>query len=235
MLIPWLVLPLLIYGKDIAIESYDFEDDHENLKTLGGRLETGFNVGVSSFGNASYNHKTAGFVDYNSDLSSGMNAGAYVAYNFTNRFNVRVQYKYSSTKSSALYVMPTKSTANDLIYMEDHYMFHQLGTAVYYRLNLYQGKLFLAPGVGVSSVSFKNNAQLVVSYSQQSYSTSFDSYLSLEYFISNHIGMGVTSYASSQVTFNEAKVKLAEEAVLGVAPDNKFNFSDVSFRFMYLF
>ncbi len=232
-----LLVPMFLYGKGPdEMNPEEMTYTTEQLSSLRGRFETGVHVGYVNMANASQNTKNTSLSDYSSELSGGVNAGAYVGYNFTNHWNVKLQYKYRSAKGSALYTMQMKSTASPLLYLEDHYQFHQMGAVVNYRFNLYDGRLFFAPGAGGSFIHFQNNGQLVSDYSQTSNAAILDGYLALEYFISNNIGIGFTYYASSEVNFKDPKLNMSEsDGTSLIGADTKFSFTDMSFRLMVVF
>ncbi len=233
-----LLMPLAIFAGVLDPADFAHEWEKDSITSKSGRLETGFNLGFANLQNNSSNLKTSSFSDYNDQLTGGMNFGAYVGYNVSNRFNVRIQYKYLTTQSSALYSVGLKSTGSDqssLIYMEDNYQFHQVGPMVFYRINLFKEQLFLAPGLGASFIAFQNNGMTEVSYSQKSQAAVVDGYLGLEYFMSNHLGFGFSYYLSSPVEFINTSFEQDSDGNLQLQADDSFNLSDFSFRLMYLF
>ncbi len=223
-----------------TFEPSDFSDEWEpdTLKSLSGRMETGINLGYASLNNQSAAFQNSVFTDYNESLANAVNFGAYLGYNITNHWNVRLQYKYATTSGSALYNIGLKSTgsnASSLYYVEDHYQFHQVGPMVFYRVNLIKEKVYLAPGLGASFMYFRNDGVADVNFIQQSNAALIDGYIGLEYFLSNHVGCGLTYYMSSPVQFNNTSMQYSESSSVNIEAQDRFVFSDLSFRLMFLF
>ncbi len=214
--------------------STDEEFETDSLKNIRGRWEVGLGTGYTYLDNHSVNHKTTTYTTYNKSLENAFTLNAGLAYHINSYLKGSLNYSYTGTKNSELYKVDDDEVGLELYNISDDYRFHQVSFGLHYLIPI-QSNLFLVPGIGSGIVFFKNDAQLVSEYTQKSMGWSLNPGLTVDYYISNHVGIS-SGYHFRYIQFEDDVLKAKDSvADTGLVGDSSFFASDFFFKLIILF